>query len=94
MVASKFSKRLAQDLPEAQFIGRTLLKDYKPREQMIDAELAEVREVLEGLRTSPAEADPCWCNGWWSEPHRERCQRARALYDRLRINKEQPHDRD
>ena len=50
----------------------------------VDAELAEVREVLEGIRGFYGTAD-CWCDSEDDAPHFEHCQRARALYERLRI---------
>jgi hypothetical protein len=38
---------IVEELTEdAQFIGRTALKDYIPRERMIDAEVQEVRECV------------------------------------------------
>lgn len=49
---------------------------------VIDAELQEVREVMDGLRN----ADGCWCNDVQSsEAHSEDCQRARTLMEKLRI---------
>jgi hypothetical protein len=48
-----------------------------------DAQLAEVREVLEGIRGFYGTAD-CWCDSEDDAPHFEHCQRARALYERLK----------
>jgi len=46
----------------------------------IDAELVEVREVLDGLRN---EGGDCWCVHFGSEYHIEECQRTQRLYKRL-----------
>ena len=52
----------------------------------LDAELQEVREVLEGLRQPPP-MGKCWCGrgdlGAPNHEHLPHCQRARALYERL-----------
>jgi hypothetical protein len=45
----------------------------------IDAELQEVREVLNSLRQSR----DCWCVATWKGAHDGRCQRARALMEKL-----------
>jgi hypothetical protein len=52
--------------------------------ELLDDKLAEVREVLEGIRGFYGTAD-CWCDSEDDAPHFEHCQRARALYERLRI---------
>ena len=50
----------------------------------LDAELAEVREVLDGLRYQYVL--DCWCDAEEEEDgHKVSCQRARALYERLEI---------
>jgi hypothetical protein len=57
----------------------------------IDAQLAEVRAVLSltADRRYPIDSHGhCWCTKDLTddkEPHGEFCQRARALYERLRI---------
>lgn len=48
-MASELAKRLASWLPEAEFIGDTILRDYVPRQRMIDAELQEVREFIDAV---------------------------------------------
>lgn len=48
------------------------------------SELAEVREVLEGMRGFYGTAD-CWCDSEDDAPHFEHCQRARALYEKLEV---------
>ena len=50
---------------------------------VIDAELAEVREVLYGLRGRYVKN--CWCDAGDDAEHLLSCQRARALYERLEI---------
>jgi hypothetical protein len=52
---------------------------------VVDAELAEVREVLESLAWS---SQYCWCPvpvKTETQPHSAICQRARALYDKLEV---------
>jgi hypothetical protein len=84
---SEFAKRLAEQLPEASFIGGTALRDYVPRQRMIDAELQEVREVLALLSPLREEGKPCWCESAFRKigDHEIRCQRARALYSKLEV---------
>jgi hypothetical protein len=89
MMPSEFSKSLAERLPDAQLTGRTALKDYAPRQRMIDAELQEVRAVLiqTADRNMPAHG-PCWCRKDLAdnnEPHNSFCQRARALWGKLGV---------
>jgi hypothetical protein len=52
----------------------------------LDKELAEVREVLDGLR-SLGQSKPCWCRFAGNKEHSVACQRARELYEKLRIDK-------
>jgi hypothetical protein len=47
-----------------------------------DAELEEVRDILLRLQSSR----DCWCVANWRGAHDGRCERARALYERLRID--------
>jgi hypothetical protein len=49
----------------------------------IDAELSEVREVLDTTKRRSLPDGPCWCGS--NTKHADRCQRARALYEKLRI---------
>jgi hypothetical protein len=52
----------------------------------VDAELAEVREVLDVTRRRASPDGPCWCKSYLPTlGHTEDCQRARALYERLEI---------
>ena len=80
-MASKFAVRLAGQLPDAKLIGRTALKDYTPRERMIDAELQEVRDVLDALLYEGFHCDhrvtPCDSEGVE--------ERARALLAKLEV---------
>lgn len=55
-------------------------------EQERQALLQEVREVLNALRLSP----DCWCVTRWKGSHDGRCQRARALMERLAIPEVRP----
>jgi hypothetical protein len=50
-----------------------------------DAELQEVREVLDELRWQTAEAEPCWCRVRVNGIHDETCQRTGQLAERLRV---------
>jgi hypothetical protein len=91
MAASEFAKRLAKHLPEASFIGGTALKDYVPRQRMIDAELQEVREVLDSFRREFQNSDVS-CFEWHrcreldkDDEHTEDCLRARALWSKLKV---------
>jgi hypothetical protein len=57
---------------------------------VIDAELSEVREVLDGLLVRQWSGNVpilCWCDGVGDDEHSDACQRARALYEKLRIDK-------
>jgi hypothetical protein len=85
MAASEFAKRLAKHLPEASFIGGTALKDYVPRQRMIDAELQEVREALTRMQRLPVQSPPCWCIQWWPDGHDGVCNAARALWSKLEV---------
>jgi hypothetical protein len=49
----------------------------------VDAELQEVRDVLDGLRWKTAEDEPCWCRVRINGLHDDECQRARELMKRL-----------
>jgi hypothetical protein len=53
--------------------------------ELVDESLQEVREVLDGLRWQ-TEAAPCWCRVRVNRIHDDPCQRARALYQRLRVD--------
>jgi len=72
------------------------LNDYPAKRfTVIDAELAEVRDVLKSLamRLDPKDESPCWCRDWNAafRGHRDsRCQSARALAARLDTGKENP----
>jgi hypothetical protein len=48
----------------------------------VDAELQEVREVLDVLRLSR----DCWCVTRWIGAHDGRCKRVSVLYQRLRVD--------
>lgn len=78
-MASEFSKRLAREMPRAEFIGRTALRDYVPAERMVDAELQEVRDVLfEIVREHDDPMSDYGCTTHVTE-------RARALFAQLEI---------
>jgi hypothetical protein len=49
--------------------------------EIVDAELQGVRNVLNSLRQSR----DCWCVATWKGAHDGRCQRARALMEKLEI---------
>jgi hypothetical protein len=56
--------------------------------ELLDEELAEIREVLNGLRT----INGCWCSPMASASlsplhHSEPCQRTSVLYEKLRVDK-------
>jgi hypothetical protein len=54
----------------------------------IDAELSEVREVLDTTKRRLLPDGPCWCRTFMPTlGHTEDCQRARALYEKLRTDK-------
>jgi hypothetical protein len=55
---------------------------------MIDGSLQEVREVMViTSRHKDANGLPCWCAVMMrTMPHMEDCQRARTLFDRLRVD--------
>lgn len=63
--------------------------DQPSSEVAIDSELAEVREVLEGIITcvfdEGAGSVMHWCDP--EDTCNDACQRARSLYDKLRIDK-------
>jgi hypothetical protein len=78
----------ARNVSETVSPAAAIRRDFEAREgeqlREADAELAEVREVLEGIRGFYGTAD-CWCDSEDDAPHFEHCQRARALYERLRV---------
>lgn len=84
-MASKFATELIRTVLDAKDV---LVEDT------LDAELQEVREVLEGLATkryASFTGQYCWCDvpGTATRPegdtHTEKCQRARQLAERLRV---------
>jgi hypothetical protein len=62
---------------------------------IVDAELSEVREVLDGLIRNRLSTGPCWCRSRvnehdeWRTPgeHDKRCDQTRSIYEKLRIDK-------
>lgn len=52
---------------------------------VIDAELSEVREVMDLLQNLPYQQPPCFCRIAWQQGHDGPCQRARALYEKLLV---------
>jgi hypothetical protein len=54
--------------------------------ELLDAELQEVRKVLNSLRQSR----DCWCVATWKDAHDGRCQRARALMEKLVVPEVRP----
>lgn len=90
-MASQFARDLAKDLAAA-VQGLSV----KSAATDIDAELQEVREVLDGLRMGEGKNVGCWCieNPLRTrEPdykHGKRCQCARALMERLRVPEVRP----
>jgi hypothetical protein len=52
--------------------------------KVVDAELQEVRDVLEGIRGFYGTND-CWCDSEDNAPHYGHCQRARELMKRLEV---------
>jgi hypothetical protein len=52
----------------------------------IDAELVEVREVLDTTKRRSLPDGPCWCRTFMPTlGHTEDCQRTRAIYDKLKL---------
>lgn len=63
--------------------------DYGPKQ--LDAELQEVRDVLELLQNVPYQKPPCFCRvKWIVGEHDGPCQRARALMEKLRVREGKP----
>lgn len=86
--AGHAAKRFADRTVE--IVGAVGILEVGVAANTLDTELAEVREVLDGLAD-----DGCygWCWQRWGrergddEYHSDACQRARALYQKLRIDK-------
>jgi hypothetical protein len=54
--------------------------------KLIDAELQDVREVLDATSRRKLPDGPCWCKSYLPTlGHTEDCQRARQLAKRLRV---------
>jgi hypothetical protein len=82
-MASEFSEQLAKklDAPAPTFLTSAVVR-------VIDAELQEVREVLDGLRDNDC-YDACW-QRWGKERgddqfHSDACQRARVLMEKREV---------
>jgi hypothetical protein len=76
MMASELAQRLAE-------VARTpKLNDWSTVPARVDAELQEVREVLESLATFSRPL--CWCpQGTEAEPHTEICRRTSKLMSKV-----------
>jgi len=84
------ASELAQKISDAVVGGMKYFGSKNPPYDIpavVDAELAEVREVLDGLRSMGSNG--CWCvfpvQAQATGKHTEPCQRARALYDKLKV---------
>jgi hypothetical protein len=64
--------------------------DQPSVEVAIDAQLAEVREVLGLLSRLRVEGKPCWCESAFRTigDHDANCQRTSALYEKLRVDQD------
>lgn len=91
---SEFAWRIAEQSLNGSGLRPAHIKALKKETMHIaDAELQEVRDVLEGLaiRKDFGDGQPCWCyKTQWDasprdDPHASSCQRARALSDRLEV---------
>jgi hypothetical protein len=71
-MASEFAVDLAE---------KVLMESHAETVRHVDAELQEVRSVLDSLRQS----HDCWCVATWKGAHDGRCQRARALMEKLEV---------
>jgi hypothetical protein len=77
---SEFSKSLYQSIWTK---GKFTSEDYGT--EQLDAELQEVREVLELLQNLPYQKPPCFCRvRWIVGEHDGPCQRARTLMEKLK----------
>lgn len=73
-MASELAKKIA-------LAALTTDADQPSSEVAVDAELQEVRGVLDSLRQSR----DCWCVATWKGTHDGRCQRARDLMEKLEV---------
>jgi hypothetical protein len=75
--AVELSKKLTADIPE---------HVVQWGQGVIDKELAEVHEVLDLLQNLPYQNPPCFCRVKWTDgEHDGPCQRAAALYEKLKV---------
>ena len=89
-IAAQFETKRTSKL--AQRIARKTLGDLSDDLHIdaciIDAELQEVRDVIEGLaiRRHIDHVTFCWCEKRWDamKPHEAKCQRARDLMERMK----------
>jgi hypothetical protein len=87
-MASELAAELLEKIDQGD--GMLVALETTEYEDLIDAELAEVREVLRGLVVSFPSGECCWCAlppNAGSPDHTLDCERARALYSKLRIDK-------
>jgi hypothetical protein len=83
MMASQLALQVAErHFETTKTIGAQRLADN------VDAELQEVRHVLDGLMVRQWSNNTpimCWCDAVGDGEHNEPCQRARQLAERLRV---------
>ena len=85
-MASKFAAELLEKIDQGD--GMLVALEITEYEGLIDAELAEVREVLESFGCKVLSGSKGLCFGAFGSScddtnHAERCQRARTLYEKL-----------
>ena len=83
MMASRIGNNIAANV--AISLGRRVLDsdEIEKCARGVDAELREVRDVLDGLRGRYVKN--CWCSAGDDAEHYVSCQRARALMEKLEL---------